>query len=92
MKRRQFFTNTALGAMGNTALSACSDRKDGSQNQSTTNTNTNTQVNLPSVRWRMATSWPKSLQILFEAADLLCQQVNIMTKGHFAVWQSNQRA
>lgn len=83
MKRRHFFTNSALGAMGTTALSACSDRRDGFQNQSTTNINT--QANLPSVRWRMATSWPKSLQILFEAADLFCQQVNIMTRGRFVI-------
>ncbi len=40
---------------------------------------------LPSIRWRMATSWPKSLQILFESADLFCQQINQMTNGRFVI-------
>ena len=39
----------------------------------------------PTIQWRMATSWPKSLQILFEAADLFCQQVNDMTGGKFVI-------
>lgn len=33
MKRRRFFTNTALGAMGTAALGACSDRPDKSANE-----------------------------------------------------------
>ncbi len=84
MKRRHFVTNTALGAMGASGLGACSDRS----NESTTapeQVATSIKVNRPNVRWRMATSWPKSLQILFEAADLFCQQVNIMTNGHFVI-------
>lgn len=79
--RRQFFTNTALGAIGATALGACRDRN----KKSTKQPIDNQKVNRPVVRWRMATSWPKSLQILFEAADLLCQKVNTMTKGRFVI-------
>ncbi len=79
--RRQFFTNTTLGGIGAIALGACSDRNF----DPTTQPTTNPKVNQPVVRWRMATSWPKSLQILFDAADLLCQQVNVMTNGHFVI-------
>lgn len=39
----------------------------------------------PSIRWRMATSWPKSLQILFESVDFFCQRVNKMTEGRFII-------
>ena len=90
MKRRHFFTNTALGAMGATALGSCGDRS----NEANDNSNsadeskqvvTGTQVNQPKFRWRMATSWPKSLQVLFETADLFCQQVSIMTNGNFVI-------
>jgi TRAP-type mannitol/chloroaromatic compound transport system substrate-binding protein len=33
----------------------------------------------------MATSWPKSLQILFESVDLFCHRVNKMTDGRFVI-------
>ena len=33
----------------------------------------------------MATSWPKSLQILFDSADLFCQKVNQLTGGKFII-------
>lgn len=78
MKRRKFLTKTGLGAIGATALGACNSQ---SEKPTITRANTpKTDTRQPSFRWRMATSWPKSLQILFEAADLLCQKVNNMTK------------
>lgn len=40
---------------------------------------------LPSVQWQMATSWPKSLEIVFGSADLICRRVSEMTDGHFTV-------
>ena len=88
MERRKFLTktltNTALGAIGATALGACTSESQQRKSVKVPNT-PNIDVNQPLIRWRMATSWPKSLQILFEAADLLCQQVNIMTNGRFVI-------
>ena len=81
MERRKFLTKTALGAIGATAVGACTSQSTKPQNTDTATTN----LSQPSIRWRMATSWPKSLQILFEAADLLCQQVNKMTNGNFVI-------
>ncbi len=82
MERRKFLTKTALGVLGATALGACTKQNP----TSVTIPNTpNTNVSQPLIRWRMATSWPKSLQILFEAADLLCQEVNRMTNGRFVI-------
>lgn len=77
MKRRSFFSHTAAVA-SITAVSAC---------RSTAPTATTTAANLaqPAVRWRMATSWPKSLDIVFGAAERICQQVSNMTDGRFVI-------
>jgi TRAP-type mannitol/chloroaromatic compound transport system substrate-binding protein len=37
------------------------------------------------IRWRMATSFPKSLDILFGAAELFCQRVSELTSGQFVI-------
>lgn len=77
MKRRTFFSHTALGLAGTSALAACQ-----SSPSPTTEAVSPAQ---PSIRWRMATSWPKSLQILFDSATLFCQRVSEMTDGRFAI-------
>lgn len=83
MERRKFLTKTGLGAIATTTLGACTSP---STPPTITRANTpNADLSQPSIRWRMATSWPKSLQILFEAADLLCQKVNKMTNGRFVI-------
>ena len=80
MKRRKFLKNTVIGTGSAVALGACTS-------EATENSVSKPALNLeqPSIRWRMATSWPKSLQILFEAADILCQQVNKATNGRFVI-------
>ncbi|HZP88941.1 MAG TPA: TRAP transporter substrate-binding protein DctP [Burkholderiales bacterium] len=39
----------------------------------------------PSVTWRMATSWPKSLDTLFGGAELICRRVGEITEGKFQI-------
>jgi TRAP-type mannitol/chloroaromatic compound transport system substrate-binding protein len=39
----------------------------------------------PQIRWRMATSWDKNLDIAFGAAEILCQRVSQMTNGKFII-------
>ncbi|MGF1538440.1 MAG: TRAP transporter substrate-binding protein [Elainellaceae cyanobacterium] len=39
----------------------------------------------PSVRWRMATSWPKSLDIVFGTANTICQRLSTITSGRFTI-------
>lgn len=39
----------------------------------------------PLVQWRMATSWPKSLEIIFGSVDNLCRQVSAATSGRFTI-------
>ncbi len=39
----------------------------------------------PAIRWRMATSWPKSLDTLFGTADLVAKRVGEITDGKFQI-------
>ncbi len=39
----------------------------------------------PSIRWRMASSFPKSLDNIFGAAELLAQRVRVLTEGRFEI-------
>ncbi|MEL7071945.1 MAG: ABC transporter substrate-binding protein [Cyanobacteria bacterium J06581_3] len=82
MKRRNLLTNTALGLTSAAALSAC-----GAKTQQTAPTTAQASISdsSPVIQWQMATSWPKSLQILFDSADLFCKQVSKMTNGNFVI-------
>jgi TRAP-type mannitol/chloroaromatic compound transport system substrate-binding protein len=37
------------------------------------------------VRWRMTTSWPKSLDTIYGSADAMCQRIAKLTNGQFQV-------
>lgn len=39
----------------------------------------------PSVRWRMSTSWPKSLDTIYGSAEDLCKRVAQLTEGKFEI-------
>jgi TRAP-type mannitol/chloroaromatic compound transport system substrate-binding protein len=39
----------------------------------------------PNLRWRMATSWPKSLDTLYGSAASLCERVSQLTEGRFQI-------
>lgn len=74
MKRRAFLGTTAASAV---SLSATTTQAQ----ISTPPTN----LSQPSIRWRMATSWPKSLEILFGSVNLFCQRISEMTEGRFVI-------
>ncbi len=76
MKRRKLLTNVALGAATTAGLAACS------QSSRPASPGVSTQ---PTVRWRMATSWPKSLQTIFGGAETLAKRVSEMTEGRFTI-------
>lgn len=77
MKRRNFVELSTASALAVGASAAIAS--------SQANSSLLAQTAKPSIRWRIATSWPKSLQILFETVDLFCQQVNKMTNGRFVI-------
>ncbi len=39
----------------------------------------------PTVKWRMSTSWPKSLDTIYGSADRLCKRVAELTEGRFEI-------
>src|SRR5215467_13014644 len=39
----------------------------------------------PTIQWRMATSWSKSLDTLFGGAEQVCKRVGEMTDGKFTI-------
>ena len=39
----------------------------------------------PSVKWRMATSWPKSLDTLYGSAAAMCERISQITDGKFQI-------
>ncbi|MBF2080146.1 MAG: TRAP transporter substrate-binding protein [Synechococcales cyanobacterium T60_A2020_003] len=76
--RRTIVKSLVAGATAAGVLSACG------QTQSTSSSSA-TSPSAPSVRWRMATSWPKSLDTIFGGAETLCNRVREMTGGRFDI-------
>ena len=76
MKRRQFLTNASISAVTSATLVSCQSKKDNS---------TVTANNLPEVKWRMVTSWPKSLDTIFGGAQIVCDRLREMTGGKFQI-------
>jgi TRAP-type mannitol/chloroaromatic compound transport system substrate-binding protein len=77
MKRRRLLNQVAGGVAGIGLFSACSNSQqvftpqaDGSG---------------PKITWRMATSWPENLDIVFGTAQLICERVSDLTNGNFTI-------
>lgn len=76
IKRRKLLGYAATGVATTAALAACN----------TTNTGPAVQgSSLPTVRWKMATSWPTSLDTLYGAAEIVAQRVGELTDGRFTI-------
>ena len=74
MQGRQLIQAAGL-AGGAGLLSACRIRRiDGASS-----------AELPSVRWRMATSWPHALDTLYGGAQTIAEQVGVMSGGRFTI-------
>ncbi len=75
MKRRRLI-RCGAGAAGTAALVSCTANA-----PSTESTN----AALPAIQWRMAASWPQSLDLLYGAAQLVCDRVADLTGGRFNI-------
>ena len=78
MQRRQLLRTSGqalAAAAGTGALSACTIRR----------AETGRSSGLPQVRWRMATSWPVSLDTIYGGAETICEQVKAMSGGGFTI-------
>lgn len=79
MKRRLLLSQAALGSTGAALLTACS------RPHAPINNTADFSTHLPKIQWKMATSWPKKLDILFGGAERLAQRVREMTQGQFSI-------
>ena len=78
MQRRQLLRGggqVIAAAAGAGALSACTIRRADESRSG----------GLPQVRWRMATSWPVSLDTIYGGAETICQRVKAMSGGGFTI-------
>ncbi|VEP14572.1 conserved hypothetical protein [Hyella patelloides LEGE 07179] len=76
MKRRQALSQIAIATTTATTLVACNE----------TGGSPSVQANdLPNIRWRMVTSWPKSLDTIFGGAQTICDRLKAMTGGKFTI-------
>lgn len=78
MKRRDFLTKAAVGVAGSGALAAgCGDA---SQGDSPAAVQTNR-----AVTWRLASSFTRSLDTIYGAAEVLAERVSALTEGRFRI-------
>ena len=74
MKRRRILGYGASAA-GAATLAACTQLQGGGA----------VSGDLPQVRWKMATSWPKSLDTIFGGAQTISDRVSALTDGRFTI-------
>lgn len=77
MKRRDFAKKAVLGAAGASLLSGCGS-EESSGSDGAPNVQTNTQV-----RWRLASSFSRSLDTIYGAAEVLAERLKALTNGNF---------
>ncbi len=78
LNRREFVRKAGLGAAGTSMLAGCG----GTETQSASGDG---EVSGPRVSWRMATSFPTSLDILHGTALLVADRVEALTGGRFTI-------
>ncbi len=76
MKRRKVLSQIAIAAATSSTVVACNEASNSPGVQAN---------DLPRVRWRMVTSWPKSLDTIFGGAQTVCDRVSAMTGGKFTI-------
>ncbi|MGB3312562.1 MAG: TRAP transporter substrate-binding protein DctP [Nodosilinea sp.] len=79
MKRRRLFNQLTLGAIGAGVASACST------SPTVFTPNSSSGGDTPRIEWRMATSWPENLDIVFGTAQRMCDRISELTQGNFSI-------
>jgi len=72
MKRRKFITTAAIGGVSAAALASSLPKPAIAQSQ-------------PEIKWRLASSFPKSLDTLFGGAEQIAKRVSDATDGKFQI-------
>jgi len=74
MKRRKFIRKAAAGAAAGTILAGCGRRESGGAAAVQTR---------PRVSWQLVSSFPRSLDTIFGAADVLAHRLSVLTEDRF---------
>ena len=87
IKRRDFIKKAGTGAAGVAALGACGGGETGGTQEAS-----GAGISGPRVNWRLATSFPESLDILHGAGVRVARRVEELTGGNFTirVYQANE--
>lgn len=80
MKRRHLLKRAAVGATGVGAIAT--HQISAAQQPTAMPESTPAQ---PVIQWRMATSWPKTLDIIFGSVKAMCQRISEITDGRFTI-------
>jgi TRAP-type mannitol/chloroaromatic compound transport system substrate-binding protein len=79
LKRRDFLKKSAVGATGAAALAACGGGETGAAVQGSSG------VTGPRVSWRLATSFPRSLDLIHGSGERIAERVAAITDGNFTI-------
>ena len=80
MKRREVVNYLAVGTGTAIGVSACGDGSAPTVAQDGA-----TSADLPSVSWRMATSWPQALDTIYGGAQTVSDRISELTGGRFTI-------
>lgn len=78
MERRDFMKKAALGTAAGTLLAGCGSNAEGGSAAPAVQTQAN-------VRWRLTSSFSRSLDTIYGAAEVLADRVNQLTDGRFVI-------
>jgi TRAP-type mannitol/chloroaromatic compound transport system substrate-binding protein len=78
MERRSFLKTAAVGAAGGTVLAGCGGAVPGASDDEGTFAG-------PNVSWRMASSFPRGLDVIFGSAEHFAERVAQLTGGRFRI-------
>jgi TRAP-type mannitol/chloroaromatic compound transport system substrate-binding protein len=79
LKRREFLKKATVGATGAAALTGCAGGETGSEPQGGSGGTD------PRVAWRLATSFPRSLDIIHGSGERIAERVEALTGGSFTI-------
>ena len=80
MERRDFAKKALLGAAGASVLGGCADDNSSASGSGAANVQPNKQV-----RWKLASSFSRSLDTIYGAAEVLSDRLASLTDGNFQI-------
>ncbi len=78
MERRNFLKKSALAAAAGSLVTGCNTESTGSNGAAAV-------ITQPTIRWRLISSFPRSLDTIFGAAEVFAQRIHALTDGRFDI-------